>query len=106
MKPPYTFCALVFLLFLFLFSGSDLLYANKHLPGGKIEFPFYGVIKDTAQPVSAELPGKASREEFKRRALAKIKEFQNCLYILCDKKAGIEAQDNAVDQAANLFVDG
>ncbi|PWT77559.1 MAG: hypothetical protein C5B59_03520 [Bacteroidetes bacterium] len=111
MKPSYTFSLI--LLFLFLVSGADRLYANwnneskRNLSGvGRLEFPGCRLMKDTVQPASEELPGKASREEFKRRALAKIKEFQNCLYILCDKKAGVEAQDNAVDQAAGLFVDG
>jgi hypothetical protein len=66
----------------------------------------YAKNKDTLKPASAELPGKVSSEEFKKKALAKIKEFQGCLYILCDKKAGNDAQDNAVDQATSLFVDG
>jgi hypothetical protein len=52
------------------------------------------------------LPDKVSRDEFKKKALAKIKEFQGCLYILCDKNSGRTAQDNAVDQATALFVDG
>jgi|SRR6516225_193965 len=62
--------------------------------------------KDTAQPASQVLTGKVSKEEFKNRALSKIKEFQSCLFILCNKKAGREEQDNAIDQAASLFVDG
>ena len=66
----------------------------------------YAKSKDTVKPASEALPGKASKEEFKQKALAKIKEFQGCLYILCDKKAGNVAQDNAVDQATSLFVDG
>ncbi len=66
----------------------------------------YAKIKDTVKPASDALPGKVSKDEFKQKALAKIKEFQGCLYILCDKKAGNAAQDNAVDQAASLFVDG
>lgn len=66
----------------------------------------YAKSKDTVKPASEALPGKVSKEEFKQKALAKIKEFQGCLYILCDKKAGNVAQDNAVDQATSLFVDG
>jgi hypothetical protein len=66
----------------------------------------YAKNKDTVKPASEALPGKVSKEEFKRKALAKIKEFQGCLYILCDKRGGNVAQDNAVDQATSLFVDG
>ena len=66
----------------------------------------YGRTRDTVNPASKEIQSKVSNEEFKKKALFKIKEFQGCLYILCDKKAGYEAQDNAVDQAASLFVDG
>jgi hypothetical protein len=65
----------------------------------------YAKNKDTVQPVT-KLPGNVSQEEFKNKALAKIKEFQGCLYILCDKNSGNTAQDNAVDQATSLFVDG
>jgi hypothetical protein len=71
-----------------------------------LKYPDYSRNKDTTLPASLILPGKISKEEFKNRALAKIKEFQSCLYILCDKKAGREAQDNAVDQASSLFVHG
>ncbi len=62
--------------------------------------------KDTVRPASEVLPGKVSNDEFKNKALAKIKEFQGCLYILCDIKSGNVALDNAVDQANSLFVDG
>ncbi len=61
----------------------------------------YAKFKDTVN-----LPDKVSKDEFKKKALAKIKEFQGCLYILCDKNSGRTAQDNAVDQATALFVDG
>ncbi len=63
-------------------------------------------IKDTIQPASQALPNNVSKDDFKKKALAKIKEFQGCLYILCDKNSGNTALDNAVDQAASLFVDG
>jgi hypothetical protein len=66
----------------------------------------YAQTKDTVRPVSLVLPGNVSNDEFKKRALAKIKEFQGCLYILCDITAGNTALDNAVDQATGLFVDG
>ena len=62
--------------------------------------------KDTVRPASEVLPGKVSNDEFKKKALAKIKEFQGCLFILCDIKSGNVALDNAVDQANSLFVDG
>ena len=52
------------------------------------------------------MPGNVSNDEFKKKALAKIKEFQGCLYILCDRQSGNVAQDNAVDQATSLFVEG
>src|SRR5664279_3737763 len=51
---------------------------------------------DTVKPVSQTLPGKVSNEEFRKKALAKIKEFQGCLYILCDITAENVVLDNAV----------
>jgi hypothetical protein len=66
----------------------------------------YAKNKDTIKPASAALPGNVSKEEFKKKALAKINEFQSCLYILCDIQSGYVALDNAVDQATSLFVDG
>jgi len=62
--------------------------------------------KDTIRPVTEAMLGQVSNEEFKKKALAKIKEFQNCLRILCGIQSSNEAQDNAVDQAVGLFVDG
>jgi hypothetical protein len=62
--------------------------------------------EDTVKPASEVLPGKVSNDEFQKKALAKIKEFQNCLFILCDRNSGNVALDNAVDQAASLFIDG
>lgn len=61
---------------------------------------------DTVRPAPAGLPGNFSNDEFKKKALAKIKEFQGCLFILCDITAGDVALDNAVDQATSLFIDG
>ncbi len=66
----------------------------------------YAIIKDTVRPASESLPGKVSNDEFQKKALAKIKEFQNCMYILCDAHSGNVAKDNAVDQAVSLFIDG
>src|ERR1700682_3714836 len=66
----------------------------------------YAKNKDTVRPASEALPGKVSNDEFKKKALAKIKEFQGCLYILCDIQSGNVALDNAVDQATSLFVEG
>jgi hypothetical protein len=66
----------------------------------------YAKNKDTVKPASEVLPGNVSKDEFRKKALAKIKEFQGCLYILCDIQAGNVALDNAVDQATSLFVDG
>ena len=62
--------------------------------------------KDTVRPASGALPGNVSNDEFRKKALAKIKEFQGCLYILCDITSGNTALDNAVDQATSLFIDG
>ena len=44
----------------------------------------YAKNKDTIRPASGALPGNVSNDEFKKKALAKIKEFQGCLHILCD----------------------
>jgi hypothetical protein len=61
---------------------------------------------DTVRPVTEAMLGKVSNDEFKKKALAKIKEFQNCLSIICGIQSGNEAVDNAVDQAVSLFVEG
>jgi len=66
----------------------------------------YQKMRDTVRPATVMLPGNVNNEEFKKKALAKIKEFQNCLTILCDNKSSNTALDNAVDQATSLFVDG
>jgi hypothetical protein len=62
--------------------------------------------KDTVKPASVVLPGNVTNDEFRKKALAKIKEFQGCLYILCDITSGNVALDNAVDQGTSLFIDG
>jgi hypothetical protein len=66
----------------------------------------YAKNEDTVRPASGAMPGNVSNDEFRKKALAKIKEFQGCLYILCDKTSGNVALDNAVDQATSLFIDG
>ena len=63
-------------------------------------------IMDTVRPAPGTLPFNVSNDEFKKKAMAKIREFQNCLYILCDITLGNAALDNAVDQATSLFIDG
>src|SRR5664279_920490 len=66
----------------------------------------YAKNKDTVRPAPGVLPCNVSNDEFRKKAIAKIREFQGCLYILCDITAGNVALDNAVDQATSLFVDG
>ncbi len=88
-----------------LLNSFDKIYAHSEGIHARDVVTDY-VIKDTVRPASEVLPGNVSNEEFKKKALAKIKEFQGCLYILCDKQSGNVAQDNAVDQATSLFVEG
>ncbi len=38
--------------------------------------------EDTVRPASGALPGNVSNDEFRKRALAQIREFQGCLFIL------------------------
>jgi hypothetical protein len=61
---------------------------------------------DTVRPASGGLPGNVSNDEFRKKALAKINEFQGCLFILCNITSGNVELDNAVDQASSLFIDG
>jgi hypothetical protein len=101
--------SLGFMILLFitlLLNSFDKIHAYSRLVHASDVVTEYAKSKDTVKPASEALPGKVSKEEFKQKALAKIKEFQGCLYILCDKRAGNVAQDNAVDQATSLFVDG
>ena len=89
-----------------LFSSFNKIFAHSgpvhtgDIVGG------YAKYKDTLRPPSKALPGNFSNDEFKKKALAKIKEFQGCLIILCDITAGNIVLDNAVDQATSLFIDG
>src|SRR5450631_2321376 len=64
----------------------------------------YAKNKDTVRPAPGAMPVNFSNDEFRKKALAKIKEFQGCLFILCDITAGNVALDNAVDQATSLFI--
>ena len=97
---------LLILLFIWLLLNS---FDRIHAYSGRVHTPDvvtdYITNKDTVKPASALFSG-VSNDEFKKKALDKIKEFQNCLYILCDRSSGIVALDNAVDQATGLFVDG
>lgn len=61
---------------------------------------------DTVKPASSGMPANFSNDEFRKKALAKIKAFQDCLFILCDITSGNVALDNAVDLAASLFIEG
>ena len=100
-------CLTIIPLFISLLLNS---FSTIHAHPGEARDPdvvtAYRKMKDTVRPVPEVLPGNISNDEFKRKALAKIKEFQGCLYILCDRLSGNTAQDNAVDQATSLFVDG
>jgi hypothetical protein len=98
---------LLILLFIsLLLSSFDKIHAYSRPVHAAYVVTDYAKNKDTVKPASDALPGKVSNDEFKKKALAKIKEFQGCLYILCDIKSGNVALDNAVDQATSLFVDG
>jgi hypothetical protein len=98
---------LLILLFIsLLLSSFDKIHAYSRPVHAADVVTDYAKNKDTVKPASDALPGKVSNDEFKKKALAKIKEFQGCLYILCDIKSGNVALDNAVDQATSLFVDG
>ena len=98
---------LLILLFISLFLNSfNKIYAYSE-PVQRVDIVTdYAKNKDTVRPVSGVLPGNVSNDEFRKKALAKIKEFQGCLYILCDITSGNVALDNAVDQATSLFVEG
>lgn len=99
---------LMILLFISLLLNSfDKIHAySRPVHASDVVTDFTKNMDTTAKPASEALPGKVSKDEFKKKALTKIKEFQGCLYILCDKKSGNVTQDNAVDQATSLFVDG
>jgi hypothetical protein len=94
------------LFILLLFISSNRIYAYPGTVHRVVIPEGYTLYKDTAGPLSGVLPVNFSNDEFRKKALAKIKEFQGCMYILCDNKSGNVAQDNAVDQATSLFIDG
>ncbi len=96
---------MIFLFISLLLSSADKVQAHSgQVYGGDVVTGYAKT--DTVRPASAGLPGNVSNEEFKKKALAKIKEFQGCLFILCDITSGNVALDNAVDQATSLFVEG
>jgi hypothetical protein len=94
----------LFILLLLYSSEKINVYAATAHPGEIVADD--AKYKDTVRPVTEAMLGKVSNEEFKKKALAKITEFQNCLTILCGIHSTNEAQDNAVDQATSLFVEG
>jgi hypothetical protein len=61
---------------------------------------------DTAKLTFEDLAGNVSKEEFKKKSFDKIHQFNSYLKILCDKKASSDEQENAVEQAVKLFIDG
>ena len=96
---------MIFLFISLLLSSADKAQAHsRQVYGGDIVTGY--ATTDTARPASGGLPGNVSNDEFKKKALAKIREFQGCLFILCDITSGNAALDNAVDQATSLFVQG
>ena len=97
---------MILLLVSLLLTSFDKLHAYSSPVHSGDVVNDYAKNKDTVKPAYETLPGNVSYDEFKKKALAKIKEFQGCLYILCDLKSGNVALDNAVDQATSLFVDG
>ena len=116
-KQPKYYFGFIILLLISLCNSFAMAYAGagsaiiERVAGPGIPEPAREIIMsvqetDTLKPAVEELPGKVSRDDFKKKALAKIKEFQGCLFILCDKTATTVAQDNAIDQASSLFVDG
>lgn len=86
-------------------SSFRSIYNHPRLVHGPDVFMGY-TGKDTVRPASGGLPGNFSNDEFRKKALAKIKAFQDCLFILCDITSGNVELDNAVDQATGLFVEG
>ena len=84
------------------FNKIDVCAAPAHISGVVAEI----TKKDTIRPVTEAMLGKVSNDEFRKKALTKIKAFQNCLSIICGIQSGNEAIDNAIDQAVSLFVDG
>jgi hypothetical protein len=99
--------SLPILLFISLLLNSfNRIYAHSGPVHGGYVVSAYAKIKDTVRPASVVLPGYVSNDEFRKKALAKIKEFQGCLHILCNITSDDAALDNAVDQATSLFVDG
>lgn len=100
----YFLTIITLLISLFLYSFDKIHVHNA--PANTSEIIADVRNKDTVRPVTEAMLGNVSNEEFKKKALAKIKEFQNCLRVLCGIQSSNEAQDYAVDQAVSLFVEG
>jgi hypothetical protein len=100
----YTRSAVLFISL--LFTGFNRIYAfSGPVHGGNV-INGYAKCTDTVKPSSAILPANFSNDEFRKKALAKLREFEGCLFILCDNTASETAQDNAVDRATSLFIEG
>ena len=73
-------------------SFGSLNFTDSYIHSGPVHagdvVTGYAKNKDTVRPASGVLPGNVSNDEFKKKALAKIKEFQGCLFILCDITVG------------------
>jgi hypothetical protein len=105
MRSVRSFGLLILLFVSLLLSSADKVQAHsRQVYGGDIVTGYAKT--DTVRPASGGLPGNVSSDEVKKKALAKIKEFEGCLFILCDITSGNAALDNAVDQATSLFIDG
>ena len=75
------------------------------MPGSK-SGPDTVISSPPAKLTFEDVAGNVSKDEFKTKSLNKINQFNSYLKILCDKKASAYDQDNAVEQAVKLFVDG
>ena len=93
-----------------LLSCIQASYATPVLNSGDVAKPVSAAMDahkktDSAKLTFEQLAGKVTKEEFMQKSYAKIHQFNSYLKILCDKTAGLDEQDNAVDQAVKLFVD-
>ena len=105
-RPGRSFGLLILLFISLLLNSFNKIYAYSELVQSVDIVTAYAKNEDTVRPASGVLPGNVSNDEFRKRALAKIREFEGCLFILCDITSGYTALDNAVDQATGLFVEG
>jgi len=89
-----------------LLTGFNKTYAYSGPVDGGNAINGYAKCTDTVKPANGILPANFSNEDFRKKALAKLREFEGCLFILCDITAGETALDNAVDRATSLFIEG